>query len=185
MANIFNASIQLGIYPSKLKHAKVIPIYKDGDETDPNNYRPISLLCNFNRIFERLIYTRLKSYLNNRGILVPSQYGFREKHSTEHATLDIINTIQNNFDRRLFTCGIFIDLKKAFDTVDHEILQQKLYHYGIRGIINNWFSSYLHLRTQTTNIGSHISDKATVKCGVPQGSVSMLFPAFLTSIFYL
>ena len=100
LANIFNASIQLGIYPSKLKHAKVIPIYKDGDETDPNNYRPVSLLSNFNRIFERLIYTRLKSYLNNRGILVPSQYGFREKHSTEHATLDIINTIQNNFDRR-------------------------------------------------------------------------------------
>ena len=151
LANIFNTSIELGSYPTKLKHAKVISIYKEVDETDPNNYRPISLLSNFNRTFERLMYVRLKSYLSEADILVLSQYGFREKHSTHHATLGIINTIQNNMDNKLYTCGIFIDLKKAFDTVNHEILLQKLYHYGIRGIVNDWFCSCLKWRSQTTS----------------------------------
>ena len=93
------------------------------------------------------MYTPLKSYLSKREILVPAQYGFREKHSTQHAMLDIINTIQNNLDNKLFTCGIFNDLREAIDTVDHKILLQKLYHYGIRGIIYDWVSSYLHLQT--------------------------------------
>ena len=117
------------------------------------------------------MYVRLKSYLSKTDVLVASQYGFSEKHSTQHATLDIINTIQNNMDNKLYTCGIFIDLKKAFDTVNHGILLQKLCHYGIRGIINDWFSSYLKSRSQTTNIGPHISEKAPTDCGVPQGSV--------------
>ena len=112
-------SVLSGIYPGKLKHAKVTPIYKADDETDPNNYRPISLLSVFNRIFEKLMYKRLQSFLNKNDILVKSQYGFREKCSTQHAILDILSKIQNNIDKRLYSCGIFSDLKKAFDTVDH------------------------------------------------------------------
>ena len=100
-----------------------------------------------------------------------SQYGFRENCSTQHAILDILNKIQNNIDKRFYSCGIFIDLKKAFDTVDHPILLYKLHYYGIRGIINDWFSSYLSVRMQSTQIGSIVSSKERIVCGVPQGSV--------------
>ena len=162
LAEILNISIQMGKYPSKLKFAKVIPVFKLDDETDPSNYRPISLLSNFNRIFEKLMYKRLKSYLNKHEILNTSQYGFREGHATHHATLDIINTIQNNMDNKLFSCGIFIDLKKAFNTVNHDALLQKLEHYGIREIVNDCFFSYLHDRTLTTHVGLNISNKENI-----------------------
>ena len=106
--------------------AKVIPIFKSDDETDPNNYRPISLLSCFNRIFEKLVFKRLKSFIEERKIINSSQYGLRQGHSTEHAILDIVHAIQSNMDAGKFSCGVFVDLKKAFDTVDHGILQQKL-----------------------------------------------------------
>ena len=148
LAHIMNNSVLTGKYPSKLKHAKIIPIFKDGDETDPSNYRPISLLSLFNRLFEKVMYNRLKSYVELNGLLYNGQYGFRENMSTQHAILDIVNSIQSNMDNKLFTCGIFLDFKKAFDTVDHSILLSKLYHYGIRGPVNEWFSSYLNGRVQ-------------------------------------
>ena len=122
LAHIMNNSVLTGKYPSKLKHAKTIPIFKDGDETDPNNYRPISLLSLFNRLFEKVMYNRLKSYVELNGLLYNGQYGFRENMSTQHAILDIVNSIQSNMDNKLFTCGIFLDCKKAFDTVDHYII---------------------------------------------------------------
>ena len=151
--------MQKGVFPSKLREAKVIPVYRSDDEKEPGNYRPISLLSIFNRIFEKLMYHHLKSFLDKNNILFKWQYGFREKHSTQHAILDTGNIIQNNMDFKLFTCGIFIDLKKAFDTIDHAILLQRLDHYGIRGTMYGWFSSYLLGRSQVTEVDTYLSSK--------------------------
>ena len=123
--------------------AKIIPIFKTDDNTDPSNYRPISLLSNFNKIFEKLIFKRMESFIEQHNLFSPSQYGFRKTLSTQHAILDIVSTIQTNMDKHLFSCGVFIDLKKAFDTIDRKILLHKLNHYGFRGVINKWFSSYM------------------------------------------
>ena len=161
----------MGKCPSKLKMSKNIPIYKADDETDPNNYRPISLLSIFNIIFEKMIYKRIANFIEKNNLLYNGQYGFRSAHSTQHAILDIINQIQNNMEKSMFSCAVFIDLKKAFNTVNHSILLDKLQFYGITGIIHEWFSSYLNGRTQTTQIGDSISDKEKIVCEVPQGSV--------------
>ena len=134
LANIYNLSVIQGKHPSKLELSKIVPVYKDDDESCASNHQSISLLSMFNRIFEKLMY---------HNILMNSQYGFRGGHNTQNAILDIVNTIQSNLNSGKFTSGLFIDLKKSSDTVDHHILLQKLDFYGIRGIVNDWFRSYL------------------------------------------
>ena len=135
------------------------------------HYRPISLLLIYNCSFEKLLYRRLIKFIDKNDILYDLQYGFRNKHSTQHAILDIVNTIHSNMDNREYSCGIFLDLKKTFDTVNHEILLTKLEHYGMRGVINSWFRSYLSDRRQSIEIDKCISETETIVCGVPQGSV--------------
>ena len=146
-------------------------MYKGEDETLSENYRPIFLLSIYNRLFEKILYRRLIKFIDKNDILYDLQYGFRNKHSTQHAILDIVKTKHSNMDNRKYSCGIFIDLKKAFDTVNHEILLTKHEHYGIRGVINSWFRSYLSDCRQSIEIDKCISETETIVCGVPQGSV--------------
>ena len=110
LSNIFNISLTSGVHPSKLKISKITPIFKSEDETGASNYRPISLLSSFNRIFKKLLYYRMEDFIDKKKLIHSSQYGFRKAHSSDHATLDIVETLQNNMDKHYFSCGVFIDL---------------------------------------------------------------------------
>ena len=136
IAHICNVSFQTGVFPNKMKIAKVIPLYKSGEKNIFTNYRPISLLPQFSKILEKLYNNRLDKFLNKCNILSPNQYGFRSSMST------------TSLEQNKYTVGVFIDLNKAFDTVDHDILCKKLHFYGLRGVAQEWIQSYLENRKQ-------------------------------------
>ena len=172
LTKIYNHYISIGEYPTALKIAKVIPIYKNkGPRGDPGNYRPISLLSVFNKLFERLICKQLLDFLDRYHIFYNFQYGFRKLHSTTLALIEITDTIRRLVDEKNVVFSLFIDFKKAFDTVDHTILLYKLNHYGVRGHANKFFKSYLSNRTQYTTVNGISSNSRRISCGVPQGSV--------------
>ena len=171
LAKIVNVSFETGFFPDKLKVGKVNPMYKKGTCDNPSNYRPNSILSVFSRIFEKLMHQRLHKFFELFEILYPLQFGFRENHSTIQALLSITESIKSSIDNGKFGCEIFLDLQKVFDTVNHEILLQKLEHDGIRGNVLSWFQSYLSGRTQYVTVNGHVSDLLPTRCGVPQGSV--------------
>ena len=144
---IINDSFLSGIFPNKLKIAKVIALYMKDSRDNPANYRPISLLSVFSKLIEKIMYKRLYSFLDSCNILHPLQFGFREKHSTLHALIGMTETIKETIDKSMFGCGVFIDLQKAFDTVNHSILLKKLEHYGIRGVGLDWFHPIVQSQT--------------------------------------
>ena len=184
LTSIINKSFKEGVFPSNLKCAKVIPIYKKGDKTKCPNYRPISLLSNVSKIFERVMSNRLENYLNSNSILYEHQYGFRKKYSTEHAILSITEKIKTNLDRNIFACGVFVDLEKAFDTVNHKILLAKLDHLGINCSSNKWLTSYLSNRSQCVTVNGVNSEYLPINCGVPQGSIlgPLLFSIYINDM---
>ena len=171
LTQIFNLSFKTGVHPDLLKTARVMPVYKKGTRLLVANYRPISLLSNLNKILEKLMFNCVYSFLETNKVIYRHQFGFRTKHSTRHALIDITETIRKALDDKKFACGIFVDLQKAFDTVNHEILLKKLSHYGIRGVSNDWFVSYLTKRVQYVSIYGFNSSFKELKHGVPQGSV--------------
>ena len=154
IAELVNLSFSTGKFPSSLKVSKVIPVFKKASPLDPSNYRPISLLSNIDKIFEKLMYSRVVLFLESNSAIYPKQFGFRKAHSTNHALISMIERIQSHLDSGQVAVGVFVDLKKAFDTVDHQILCHKLNHYGIRGVANKWFSSYLSSRSQFFSVAN-------------------------------
>ena len=126
-------SIEKGIFPDQLKIAKVTPSFKKGDTALMDNYRPISVLPCFSKILERIIYNRLYSFFTENNILYKKQFGFQKQHSTDHAIVYLVNEVLKSFENNCYTLGVLINLTKAFDMVDHNIVLKKLFHYGVRG----------------------------------------------------
>ena len=181
---IFNLSYVHGQYIECFKVAKVVPIFKKGDTKNVTNYRPISLLLCFSKILERITHSRLYNFLHNQKFFYTQQFGFREKHFTELATTFLVSKITNAMERKELTLGIFLDLSKAFDTINHDILLTKLSHYGIRDLPLNWFKSYLSNRKQFLELGGKLSSSQYIRHGVPQGSIlgSLLFLIYINDL---
>ena len=177
LTRLTNLSFSQGVFPNELKIALVWPLYKAKDPIDPmifSNYRPISLLPLFSKILEKLMYNRLLSFLNKCKVINKNQFGFRNNHSTYMALLIMLENIRNAHDNGECPVGIFLDFQKTFDTVDHNILLDKLFNYGIRGIALEWFKSYLSNRHQVVKYNNYESEPRKILCGVPQGPLLFL-----------
>lgn len=184
ISQIINSTFENGTFPDDLKIAKVCPVFKDGEKNTFSNYRPISVLPSFSKIFEKAIYSRLFTYFESKNIIVNNQYGFRQNHSTHMALLDMYDRLSTAIDRNEYAVGVFIDLSKAFDTLNHNILLEKLEHYGVRGVASKLLQNYLKNRYQYVSLNGTSSTMREILCGVPQGSIlgPLLFLVYINDI---
>ncbi|MEO1917133.1 MAG: reverse transcriptase family protein, partial [Candidatus Thioglobus sp.] len=171
VTEICNLSIRLSTFPDKCKIAKLKPLFKKGSKTEAKNYRPISLLPLISKIVEKVIYDQTQNFLDKNEILYKYQSGFRSNHSTNSCLSYLSNKVLTSFDQGMLTGMILIDLQKAFDTIDHEILLQKMKYLGFSAATIKWFESYLENRIFKVNVGDEYSNPGDLSCGVPQGSI--------------
>ena len=182
---IFNLSIGKSILSDQLKIGKVTPLFKKGGNALMDNYRPISVLPCFLNILERIIYNKPYSFFSENNILYKKQFGFQKQHSTDHAIVYLVNKILKSCENNCYTLGVFIDLTKAFDTVDHNILLKKLFHNGVRGNNFKLLQSYLHnIKQYIAYENSSKTEFNNVVSGVPQGSILdlQLFLIFINDL---
>jgi hypothetical protein len=185
LAHIFRFSIENGIFPDKFKYSRVVPIFKQGDRRNCDNYRPIALVNSFSKILEKMVAIDLANHLDLNNLLYEHQYGFQRGKSTEHNLIQVTNFIGEALNEGNWCIGVFLDLKKAFDTVNHGILLRKLEKYGIRNVALNWFASYLADRKQCVDIDGCLSDFKDIVMSVFQGSSlgPILFLCFINDIY--
>ena len=171
-------------FPDSLKVTKVAPLYKGGVKTELTNYRTISILPSFSKILKKLLHTRILQFLSKHSILILTQNGFRSKHATTHALINTVSNALDDINRNYFTAFSLLDLKKAFDTVDHVILLRKLNHYRIQEVLNDIFVSYSKNRKQNAPINNNDSHMVDIQYDVPQGSVlgPLLFLLYINDL---
>ena len=184
LTKLFNIEIEQATFPTSFKTAEVVPVYQNGSKLNCSNYRPISLLCPFSKLLEKCIYDQLYHYLKRNQLLYEYQFGFRENLSTELAINQIYENFVRGVESKEMTCSVFLDLKKAFDTVDHNILIKILNCYGVRGLPLKFLSSYLTNRQQYTVVHQAESSVKSVSCGVPQDSTlgPLLFLIYINDL---
>ena len=181
---IFNRSIDTGSFPDAWKIARVTPLHKDGNLNNMNNYRPISVLPVVSKIFERLVHDQTYKYVSDAGILTDRQSGFRKRHSTGTCLVEFLDAIYDGVENDRLSGVLFLDLKKAFDTVDHNIAINILSNMNMSPVCLQWYRSYLSNRSQVTQVNNVLSDKMGLKCGVPQGSIlgPLLFILYINTL---